>query len=196
MTFSHGEVPYSLVEILIAAYTRSTDEYGTPLSLEADQIFEVDPQADTDQMRDSGGVARFLSVKTHATTRIQGGGMSFAALGVMIGAVETDNSSSTPNLVRTLSKRNAGLILPYFGAIGVAPSDDGSLLVCGLRAVMLDKEPKFTFDGTSNKFNVAEMAGNAASIGGVVDHWKSYETLALWTANKPASGAEFLAWFS
>ena len=196
MTLSNGENPYSLIEIILTGYTRSTNSYSdTIVSLDADQVFDVDPQHDTDDQRDSGGISAVLSVKTHSVVKVGYGGLSFNALATMIGATVAESGSGA-TLVRTLTKRATGTILPYFGAIGVSPSEDGSVLVCGLRAIMLDKEPQVTFDGKTNKFLMNEGQGKAVSIGGMVDHWKAYATQALWDAAKPTDGATFLAWFS
>lgn len=196
MALGVGENPYSLSEILVVSYNKVTDTYSdTIVSLDPDQIFDVDPQHDTDQQRNSGAVSAGLSVKTHSVVTVGFGGIPLSALAIMIGLTISD-SGSGETLIRDITKLNAGNIMPYFGAIGVSPSEGGGVFVNALRAVMLDKEPQVKFDGTGNKFIMNEAPGIAFSISGVVDKWKIYATPTLWESNKPSDGTEFKAFFS
>jgi len=179
--------PYGLYQILIAAYNATADTYSTPVDLEADQKFDVDPQADTDQMRDSGQITRTLAVYTHANVTIGKGGISYEALGVLAGAYYGADYAYV---------RSGGSGLPYFGAMGVVPTDDGKIIVAGLRAIKLDKPPQYTFDGTANTFVVNETSGVAIAVSRMVDKLKEYANEAAWLAAKPTDGTGFKSWFS
>lgn len=197
MAFQNGELIYSLYEILIASYTASTDTYGTPISLDADQAFNVEPRFDNDELRDSGGIGELLSVKIGLQVKIQQGGLSLAAVDAMTGSTTVTESGSGSTLIRKHTPRQSGDDLPLFGAIGVGPSaNDGSVLVVGLRAVKLNKEPNIMFDGTANKFVIQEGDGQAKHVSGVFDLWRSYATRTLWETNKPTDGSQFKAWFT
>ncbi len=178
---------FTLNQVLIALHTRSTDTYGTPYDLDADQIFEVDPQADTDTMRDSGQVTRKLAVFTHANISITAGGVDFLALNILT------NGTAGQSYFKPVA---GGAGLNYFGAIGVASSDEGKILVVGLRSCKLDTIPMIKFDGQTNKFNVSDMKGSALAIDQRVFIGQVYDNLAAWNSAKPTDGATFKTWLT
>ena len=193
MAFEFGEVPYTLNEILIASYNITADTYGVPAGMMGDQMLEVNPVADTDMLRDSGKITRLLARSTHAEINIGAGGFDWNVIAILSGA-STSTSGTTPNQVRTATY---SLDLPYFGAIGVASTDDGGVMVVGLRCAKLDKRFKYTFDGTANKFMINDdLAGKAIYVGNVLDEVVVYETESDWTSAKPTDGTEFKAFFS
>ena len=178
--------PFTLHSVLIASYDIGADTYGTPYDLDADQIVELDPQADTDQMRDSGAITRLLSVMTHANFTITQGGMDMMLLGII-----TNGASG-----QSYWEPEAGLDgLKYFGFIGVASIDNGGVVVCGVRAGKLDTAPMIKFDGQTNKFSVADMKGKAIAVKtsgrNRVFRLKRYASLDAWEAVKPTDGTAF-----
>lgn len=183
--------PYSLLELLVASYAPNADTYGSPYSLEADHLFEITPQADTDMMRDSGTVSRGLTVVTHAQVKVGRGGLTFPPLGIMIGADYTDYY---------MYPHVGGSGLPYFGAMGVVAADTDEVVVCGVRAIKLDTEPMYQMDGKTNKYMIQETQGKAfARMTGSVPRvhmFKRYATMAAWAAVKPANGTAFKSWFT
>lgn len=184
--------PYSLWEILVAGTNADASVYNDPVELYKDQIFTVTPVHDTDEQRDSGAVSSFLSVPTHGELTVQSGGIPFAALVEMVGM-----STSTSGAVVTLDYE-AGTDLPYFGAIGVAPTEDNRFLAIGLYKAKLSAVPSINFDGTTNSWNVSEGSGVALAKASVrkFHRMKIYDTLTDWETAKPTTGAEFLSFFS
>lgn len=194
MAFEFGEVLYSLNEVLVVSYDIVADTYGTPAGLEGDQEFEVDPQTDTDTLRDSGKMVRKLAITVGANIKIAAGGFDWNVLAILFDAA-TSTSGGTPNQVRTITYPNKSL--PYFGAMGVAETDDGGVAVVGLRCAKLQKRAKYMFDGKTNKFMINDdLNGEALFVGDVLEEVKGYETKADWTAAKPTDGAGFKAFFS
>jgi len=188
-----GEIAYSLSAIRIATYNIATDTYGaTVVSLDQDQILDFSPQADNDTMRDSGKITKALTVTTHGEIQIQAGGYDFSAWAVLFGASNA-TSGTTPNQVRTTTFPD--IVLGYFGAIGEAVTDDGGLLVIGLRCCKLNNRPKTVLDGQENKFIIQDdLQGMALYVGNVLDEMKTYETPGDYTA--PTDAATFKAFFS
>jgi hypothetical protein len=186
--------PYTLTEIMIAAYTRDTDVYGTPIALEADHQFTVEPQADTDQMRDSGQITRALTVVTSANVTIGAGGVDFDELVILEGAVKTTYVQGGGNVIAAQTAAG-GAGLPYFGAIGRAATDAGEVAVVGIRCMKLNAPLKKQFDGTANKFMVNEAQGIALAISNLVDVWKYYEDDDHWTTLRPDNAAKFKDFF-
>lgn len=181
--------PYSLYEVLIAKTVPDATSYEDPVQLAKDQMFTVTPVHDTDQQRDSGSVGSTLSVQTHGEVTIQAGGVPFLAGVVMMGS----NTSTSGNRV-TISKP-AGINNPYFGAIGVAPTEDGKYVIIGLIKVQLQADPVFNFDGTTNAWITNELSALATTRSSD-NLWQVihvYDSLADWQADKPVDGAGFLA---
>jgi len=181
--------PFTLQAIQIASYDISADTYGTPYDLDADQILDFDPQADTDQMRDSGMITRLLSVMTHANFTITQGGLDFLALGTLTNGV-SGQSYWEPEAGKTGLK--------YFGVLGVASLDNDGVVVGGLRACKLDTAPMVKFDGQSNKFSVSDMKGKAIAVAtssvNRIFRFKRYASASAWEAVKPTDGTTFGAW--
>lgn len=181
--------PFTLQGIQIASYDISADTYGTPYDLDADQIMDIDPQADTDQMRDSGMITRLLTVITHANFSITQGGIDFMALGTLTNGV-SGQSYWEPEAGKTGLK--------YFGVLGVASLDNDGVVVAGLRACKLDTAPMVKFDGQSNKFSVGDMKGKAIAVTtssvNRIFRFKRYASIAAWEAVKPANGTDFATW--
>ena len=184
--------PYSLYEIVVAKTVSDASSYETPIDLPKDQIMTVTPVHDTDQQRDSGAITSTLSVPTHGELSLSVGGIPFEALIMMTGG-----SSSTSGNIVTIEEET-GITRPYWGAIGVAPTEDGRYLACGLYKCQLQNDPVVNFDGTTNAWMVQEFDALALAKASVrrFRRFKIYAALADWTADKPADGTEFLAWFA
>ncbi|MEQ8673301.1 MAG: hypothetical protein RIC84_08800 [Aggregatilineales bacterium] len=199
MAFEFGETSFTLNNFIAARYNITADTYELPGTLESGQMLEIDPQADTDMMKGYGVTTRLLTVETMANISVKSGGYDFSTYAIMTGS-STDTSGTTPNQVRFEDLISGGAGLPYWGVIGEAVTDDGGLIVIGLRCCKLDKRPKFTLDGTANKYNLSEAGGKAIPIvtssALQLGRRRSYETLADWTANRPTDGAEFKAFFT
>ena len=179
--------PFTLEALYIASHNRASDTYGIPYGLEADQIIEVDPQADTDMMRDSGQVTRGLTVVTHATITLTQGGMDFVALGILANGV-SGQSQFKPEA--------GGDGLKYFGAIGVARLDGGEVMAIGLRSCKLDTIPPMKLDGQANKFNVSDMKGKAFAVGNRIYIFQRYASLSAWELARPTDGASLKTWLT
>lgn len=192
-THSFAEIGYSLTDLIVAKYSKTEDLYETPIALADGQTMDVDPENDTDQLRGYGVKTALLSINVGAKITLGQGGMHTQALQAITGAV-TNTSGTTPNRVVTINFPAGGAGLPYWGAIGVMATDDGGLIVVGLRAIKLDKYPKITLDGKENKFNVPESDGYAIPISSLCIREKRYETASDWTA--PTTGADFKAFFT
>lgn len=187
---------YTLNRIQVAAYDPDTGVYSSPLSLEADHQFMVEPETDTDKMRDSGQITRGLSVYVGAKVTIGYGGLDFDELAVLEGGTKTAYVDAAAKSIPVLKTAPGGSGLPYFGAIGEAASDGGEVIVVGLAAVKLDTPLKKEFNGTENKFMVQEAAGYAFAVNGIVDLIKEFEDDAHWATHLPTDGTEFGEFFT
>lgn len=196
-TSEFGEVSFTLSDLLVAAYNITANTYGTPVSAALGQTLDIDPEHDTDKLPAYGVTGRLLSVTRGAKIKIGHGGVDVDFLAVT-GGVSNYTSNLTPNQRRRTRYPAGGAGLPYFGAIGVTATDDGGIAAVGLQACKLDKFPKFTADGKTNKFNMSESEGYAIPIAISGSLYlmtvRTYETASLWTA--PANGTDFLAFFS
>lgn len=196
MAHEFAEVSFGLNELLVMRHLISGSYTGTVVNMDTDQMLSIEPQADNDTLRDSGAITRALSVTTSANFTLGMGAMDTEAIAVMTGSAST-SSGTTPNRVATMKHLAGGSGLPYFGLIGVAPTDDGGVVVVGLKACKLNAIPAMEWDGKENKFHVAETEGVAiADTNNLFMVVKRYETAADWTAAKPANGAQFLAFFA
>ena len=187
--------PYTLNRIMIAAYDFAAGTYSAPINLEADQQFTIEPETDTDQLLDSGQIARLLSVYKGAKVAIGTGGMDFDEIVIMEGGTLTSSTdgADTVNAIKTAS---GGAGLPYFGVIGEAASDAGNVIVAGVRAIKLDAPLKKEWSGTENKFLVQEASGYAVAISNVVDVIKDFPNAAAWANNLPVNGYDFGLFFT
>lgn len=187
--------PYTLNRVMIAAYDFSAGTYSTPVSLAADQQFTIEPETDTDQLRDSGQIARLLTVYIGAKITIGAGGMDFDEMAIMEGGTKTTSTDGSDDIL-ALKTASGGAGLPYFGVIGEAASDTGNVVVAGVRAIKLDMPLKKEFSGTENKFLVQEATGYAVAINNVVDVIKDFPDAASWASNMPVNGYDFGAFFT
>ena len=117
MARDHGEIIINITDLKIAAYTMATDTFGTAVDLPEAQTLEVSFEADTDELKAEGYLQYLLSVITHATFKLSGGGVPYAALVVLTGASNT-TSVAAPNQIRRQKYSAGGAGLPYFGLIG------------------------------------------------------------------------------
>lgn len=161
MAHEFAEVVYSLKALLVCRWNMVSSAFeGGVATLDSDQMLSVEPQSDTDQLRDSGRISRALAVATHADLTLNNGGIDFSALAVLTGS-STATSSTTPNRRRRMKYTAGGPGLPYFGVIGEGFTDDGGLVIVGLKICKLNVFPKIELDGTENKFVISECEGIA-----------------------------------
>lgn len=194
MAHEFGEIILGLRGLLVCKFNINAGSFeGGVANLDSDQMLTVESEGDTDELRDSGKIARLLAVMTKANITITQGGIDFSALAVLTGA-STETSGSTPNRRRRM-KLKAGNNLPYFGIIGEAYTDDGGVVPVGLKVCKLNKYPTITMDGTENKFQISEMEGTAICAPDDDDliYIETQETLANWT--RPTDATEFGAFF-
>lgn len=186
--------PFSLVEIRVASYT-SFGDYGTPVSLDVDQMLTFEPQADNDDLRDSGAIVDGLSVVTHATGTIGFGGITVDALNIMTGT-SSSSSGTTPNRVLTRNWAAGSNGLPYFAAIGVTRASGNRRKVICIPKMILNTYPSFNMDGTENKFIINEVEFRAFADGSnsYVFIEKDYETASDYVA--PTTAVNFEAFFA
>lgn len=196
-TFEFAENNFTLSDCIVAVYNKTANTYGTVDSLASGQTVDVDYDTDNDQQRGYGVVTGVLSVVVGAKLKIAAGGLDFSCLAIMAG-VSNYTSNLTPNQRRRTRGPAGGGGLPYFGLIGVGPTDDGGLAAIGFQCCKLNQYPKFTLNGKDNKFNVSEMEGYAIPVNisnaSYLPTIRTYETSSLWTA--PNDAASFLAFFT
>lgn len=193
MAREFAEISYTLVDLVVARYNKNTGAYGTPERVEDGQMFVAEPESDNDKLRGYGVYTEGLSVPIGCKISLSMGGVDFSVLGI-IAAITSASSGTTPNQVRTVDTPAGGSGLPYFGVLGVAATEDGGTVIMGHKRVKLDAVPKYTMDGTQNKFNLSEAAGYSFPENGKLHRIKAHETAANWT--RPADGTAFAAFFS
>lgn len=196
-TREFGEVQYTLTDVIVAAYDKSADTYGTPAALAGGQIVDVEPEADTDELRAWGYIEEVLAVNIAAKVSFGAGGVDRSVLAIVNGVANaTSGSGDTQHATTRFVAGGAGM--PYFGLIGVGATTDGGVAVVGLPAVKLNSFMKFMLDGKENKFNTSEVEGRAIPIllgaNAQLMVVKSIRTVAAWVA--PTSGANFKAFFA
>ena len=189
-------MPFSLSDVLVAALNITAGTFSTPASLASGQTLEIEPEHDTDQLRGYGVKTRLLSIPVGCKIKVGAGGIDFSVLAIM-GGISNYTSGLTPNQKRR-NRFPAGTSLPYFGAIGTCPTDDGGLMAIGLYACKLDKYPTFSNDGKENKFNIWESEGYAIPFVISSTYYlmiaREYETPGDYTT--PADGTAFGAFFT
>lgn len=196
-TPDYAEIQYTLSDLIVAEYSKTANTYGVVESLANGQTLDVEPENDTDQLRGYGKVSALLSVNIGAKLKLSAGGVDAGAFQIMTGT-SNYTSGTTPNRMRRQRFQSGGAGLPYFGAIGVAPTDDGGKVAVGLQACKLNAHPKFSMNGKENKFNMQEIEGYAIPIAisgtDIVMTVRYFETASDWVA--PTTAATFLAFFS
>lgn len=192
-----SENSYTLVDVIVAAYNKTANTYGTPAALAQGQIVEVEPQADNDQLRGYGVITALLSVITSAKIKVGAGGVDSNVMAIL-GGITNATSGSGSNQVRVQKWNAGGSGLPYFGMIGVAATDDGGYKIIGLQCCKLDAFPKYTLDGKENKFNLSETDGMAIPVAiSTVSQLiiaRDVQAASDWVA--PLVGANFLTYFT
>lgn len=196
-TRESNEVVYTLTDIVVAAYDKVADTYGTPAAVAGGQMVMSEPEADNDQLRSYGYVDELLSVVIGSKVTLGFGGVDRSVLAILSGV--SNSTSGSGNTEHATSRYSAGGSgLPYFGMIGVGATTDGGVCVVGLPCAKLNQHPTFTLDGKENKFLLNEVEGYAVpiSVSNVPQIMvvKAIRTAAAWVA--PASGANFKSFFA
>lgn len=197
MAHEFSEVSFGLQELLLMRFSMGSAAYtGTVINMDTDQMLSLEPQADNDQLRDSGAVTRALSVVTVIDGVLGAGAWDTEAVAVLTGS-SSSSSGAQPNRVATMKHFAGGAGLPYWGLIGVAPTDDGGVVAVGLKICKANSQPALEWDGKENKFHVGEMEFVAiADSTGLIWVHKRYETAADWASARPTNAATFLAFFA
>lgn len=192
MAFEFGEVMFTLSGLIVASYNPIADTYGTPAVVSGGQTLDVEPEADTDQLREYGSIVELLAVIKGAKLKLSAGGYDYSVFAILSGFAETI-SGTDPNQKRTMKVKTGGSGMKYFGAIGEGEATDGSKVLVGLPKAMLNTFPKAMFNGTENKFSTSETEGYAAGNPSrdvmVLQTWQSG-----WT--RPADGTAFKTFFA
>jgi hypothetical protein len=114
-------LPYSVRAAAVAAWDWSTEQYGTPVTLQNVQSAKGEPVMDNDVLKMRGVNRRGLAVMIGNKMTLGFGGVHWPSLSIMTGL--TDESSGGTVLHRHHTK--GGLNLPYFGLCLAFPLDDG-----------------------------------------------------------------------
>lgn len=199
MASEFAEVSFGLAEILVMRYVNASNTYtGALVNWETDQLYSCEPQADTDDQRDSGAVVDGITIMTMASISVGYGAWHAAAVVTAFGATAS-SSGTTPNQVAQHDFRAGGIGLPYIGLIAASLTQDGGVLVVGHPKLKFNSTPPMEWDGKENQFHVAEVEGRAFAVSaltGMFMRVKRFETLATWTAAKPTTAAQFAAFFA
>lgn len=193
-----GEIIYVLGDLLVAKRDDANDLYETPISLAIGQSLMVEPETDSDDLRSYGTKAEGLRIPIGSKITLSGGALDRDAFYAIAGFAG-NSSGTTPNQVVTVdAKGGIDGAMPYFGVIGVGVTTSGGKVAVGLQKCKLDNQPKFSLDGSQNKFVIQEIEGygfvyTRSSIQMNI-RAKFYETDTDWTA--PANGTDFKAFFT
>ncbi len=192
MAFAFGEVMYTMSGLLVASYNPTADTYGTPALVSGGQTLDVEPEADTDQLREYGAIVETLAVIKGAKLKFSTGGYDYSVVAILSGFAEVI-SGTDPNQKRTMKVKGSGRGMGYFGAIGEAEATDGSKVLVGLPKAMLNTFPKAMMNGQEVKFSTSETEGYASA-----NPAKDVMVLQVWQANwtRPTTGAEFKTFFA
>jgi hypothetical protein len=196
-TREFAELNYTLSDVIVAQYLKTTNTYGPPASLSDGQMVEIEFEADNDKLPSYGRFGALLSVIKGAKLKFGAGGVDADVLHA-IGGMTNTTSGAAGSRRRKSRLLAGGAGMNYFGLIGSGPTDDGGLIVIGLQAAKLNTFPKWTLDGKTNKFNMSETEGYAIPVtigsSSVLPTIEFWEDEADYTA--PASAANFLAFFT
>lgn len=195
MAHEFAEVSFSLKEILLMRYNINTGAYtGTVVSLDSDQMLSIETEADTDDLYDSGVATRGLTVVKRATFTLGAGGYDVSALSIITGS-SSSTSGTTPNQIATMAHALGGAGLPYFGMIGVAPTDDGGVFTVGLKICKLNAVPGVEWDGKESKFSTSEVEGRVFGDSTTLKYFwtRRFELASNWDSLRPTNAATFLA---
>lgn len=158
MARTFGEIPFTLLQVYVAAYDIVDDTYGTAQALPEPMMVEISPEADTDEIKAQGYVQHLLTVTTKCGFKFGHAGFPFDAWAVIVG---TSNASSgtPPNATRRSNVDAGGAGLPYFGVVGRAAAEDGADVWVGLAVCKLNSVPSWKVE--QNKFVIGEAEGVA-----------------------------------
>lgn len=128
MAWEQGTPPFGLSDCAVAAYT-ATNTYGNEVDVYSVQALNVTMRTVQAELTGDDQITAVASRPIAAQIEMRFGGVSLAALEVMLGLTAT-SSISSPNNIKNL-KVNGGTDLPYFGLIGksLAAEGDGQLEV-------------------------------------------------------------------
>jgi len=199
-TSEFGERSLTLTDCLVATFSPTTtfaSAFGTPASLAIGQTMEIDFEADTDELVGYGYTQALLTVIRGGKLKISQGGVDRSVLAILAGISNSTSGSGAAQVAKSVFAAS-GTSLPYWGAIGLAATDDGGYAAFGICGCMLDKFPAFTLDGKDNKFNMSETEGRFMPITissvSTVLVIKTIQDRTTW--NAPATGGAFATFFS
>lgn len=175
MVRAYGELPLLLTSLQIAAYTYSSDTIGSAITLDDQQVFELDWEFDTGELKSGGQWVHAYSVPVGGNFTISAGGIPWSALVTLCGW--TLNSPSAG--VETL-RGDAGPDgkLPYFAVAGKLPDNYTGDVHAGVVACILDKPPVWKA-GEGAEFLVSEMSGRIiVPSGRKLPYYEKHQTAA------------------
>lgn len=123
MALNDHLITYTITDLKVIAYSGGTLG-STLVDLPGIRSCQITLGNEAAELR---GDNKLLSVVDQGNTlewQFEAGGMDLETLEIILGGTATD-TGSTPAEIRTL-KVNGDDARPYFGFVGVAPSDDGS----------------------------------------------------------------------
>lgn len=154
MTRNYGETPLTLSELVIAAYTPSTDTIGTAVTLPSQMKLEISFEADNAVIKSGGADRHGVSVVTGATFALSAAGIPWDAMATLCGWTLASPSAG----IETLQGDVAGSGMPYFVIAGKHPDSIAGDVHVGIVACKLDAPPAWKIN-ENNEFLVSEMEG-------------------------------------
>lgn len=156
MAYTKG-YPYTVSRITVAAWDFTAEAYGTPASFNSAQGINVDPQLDTDMLKNYGAMERALSILTHYEGAVVRAGID-AAVQMIVEGITSSLSGSTRQVLGMAGGVNA----PYFGLIAHLPMDDGYVMLWGHPLCMAASQMAIEIE--QNKFALPEFKYNALRL--------------------------------
>ncbi len=123
MALADHLITYTVVDLKVIAYTGGTLG-STLVDLPGIQSCQITLGNDAVELRGDNKVLSTVDTGNTLEFQFEAGGMNLETLAIVLGGTSTDGGT-TPDETRTL-KIAGDDPRPYFGFVGVAPSDDGS----------------------------------------------------------------------
>jgi len=123
LSWENGTPPFGLNDAKIATYT-ATDNYGSAVDVFSVQALNVTMRMTQAELTGDDQITAVASRPIAAQIEMRFGGVSIAALEVMLGITAT-SSIASPSNIKDL-KVNGGIDLPYFGLVGKSLAAEGA----------------------------------------------------------------------
>lgn len=123
MAISDHLITYTITDLKVIAYTGGA--LGSELvDMPGIRSCQITLGNDAVELRGDNRVLSIVDTGNTLEFQFEAGGMDLEALAIVLGGTSAD-SGTTPDAIRTL-QIDGDDARPYFGFVGVAPSDDGS----------------------------------------------------------------------